>query len=419
MRPTHRRRIGLLALIAATGAAIGWGTARADDDAGTAKADVDRQVAAVRTDLDGSVQRLEAAETAYADANARMPEAQSALDQARVRLDAARARDTELRARLDRAVADEATARQQLADVGSAMDAMHDALGQVASHAYQNGALAQLSVIMHAETPGELLDRLEGYRALLRADESTLARLREIQSETDGRQKALARARDDVRAQQEAAAGQLSEVHTLEAQAEKASASVAALVEQRRAALATAQQEKAADQQRYEALQAEQRRLTELVNRLNAPSGDGASAGDGGGVSRGRTGALSYPIDAAVTSVYGMRFHPVLGYVKLHTGTDFGASEGTPAHTAREGTVIAAGYNPAYGNRVVVSHGRVNGIALTTTYNHLSRIDVHEGRRLRRGDTVGLVGTTGWSTGAHLHFEVLVDGEFADPQTWL
>lgn len=418
MRPTHRRRIGLLALIAATGAAIGWGTARADGDADTAKADVDRQVAAVRTDLDGSVQRLEAAETAYADANARMPEAQSALDQARVRLDVARARDTELRARLDRAVADEATARQQLADVGSAVDAMHDALGQAASHAYQNGALAQLSVIMHAETPGELLDRLEGYRSVLRADESTLARLREIQSETDGRRKALARARDDVRTQQEAAAAQLAEVRTLEAQAEKASASVAALVEQRRAALATAQQEKAADQQRYEALQAEQRRLTELVNRLNAPSGEAASAG-GGGDSRGRTGALSYPIDAAVTSVYGMRFHPILGYVKLHTGTDFGASEGTPAHTAREGTVIAAGYSPAYGNRVVVSHGRVNGIALTTTYNHLSRIDVREGQRLRRGDTVGLVGTTGWSTGAHLHFEVLVDGEFADPQTWL
>lgn len=407
-----------MALIAATGAAIGWGTARADDDADTAKADVDRQVASVRTDLDGSVQRLEAAETAYADANARMPEAQSALDQARVRLDAARARDTELRALLDRAVADEATARQQLADVGSAMDAMHEALGQVASHAYRNGALAQLSVIMHAETPGELVDRLESYRSLLRADESTLARLREIQTETDGRQKALARARDDVRARQEAAAAQLAEVRTLEAQAEKASASVVALVEQRRAALATAQQEKAADQQRYEALQVEQRRLTELVNRLNAPSGDGASAG-GGAASRGRTGALSYPIDAAVTSVYGMRFHPVLGYLKLHTGTDFGASEGAPAQTAREGTVIAAGYNPAYGNRVVVSHGRVNGVALTTTYNHLSRIDVREGQRLRRGDTVGLVGTTGWSTGAHLHFEVLVDGEFADPQTWL
>lgn len=413
MRPTHSRRLGLLALIAATAGAIGWGTAHADDDPREDKKRVDGEVHDVRVDLDGSASRLAAAETAYAEANTRMPAAQAALAEARRKLDAARVKDADTRRRLEIAVEDEAEAQAQLRDIESAMTEMRDALGQVARRAYQQGAMAQLSVIMQAETPAQLLGRLEGFRSVMRADEATLARLNQVHQETDGRQKELARARDRVQTERDAAAAQLAEVTALEKEAATANAAVERLVEQRRAAMATARAEKAADQQRYEALVVEQRRLTELVNRLNAPS---ASRGGSG---RGQGGALSYPIDGDVTSEFGMRFHPILEYVKLHTGTDFAAAEGTPVGAAREGTVIAAGYNPAYGYRVVVSHGQVGGVALTTTYNHLSRVDVAEGERVRRGGALGLVGNTGYSTGAHLHFEVLVDGDFADPATWL
>ncbi|MEU8134106.1 M23 family metallopeptidase [Streptodolium elevatio] len=419
MRPTHSRRLGLLALVAATAAAIGWGTAHADDDPRDDKKRVDAQVRDVRADLDGSASRLAAAETAYAEANTRMPAAQAALAEARRKLDAARVQDTDTRRRLEIAVEDEARAQAQLRDIESAMTEMREELGRVARRAYQQGSLTQLSVIMKAETPAQLIGRLEGFRSVLRADEETLDRLGQVHRETDGQQKELARARDRVRSEQEAAAAQLAKVTALEKEAVAANAAVERLVEQRRGALATAQAEKAADQQRYQALVVEQRRLTELVNRFNAPSPSRAATGGVGGVGRGQGGALSYPVDADVTSGFGMRFHPILEYVKLHSGTDFGAAEGTPVRAAREGTVIAAGYNPAYGYRVVVSHGRVGGVALTTTYNHLSRVDVAEGERLRRGGTVGLVGNTGYSTGAHLHFEVLVDGEFADPLTWL
>ncbi|MDI2131413.1 murein hydrolase activator EnvC family protein [Yinghuangia seranimata] len=415
MRATHRRRVGLLALIAATGAAIGWGTAHADDDPRTEKTKVEGQVRDVRADLDGAVRRLADAENAYADADARLPGAQAALATARDRLAAAQTKDADLRRRLDIAVGDEAAAQQQVRDLDGALAQARDALGTVARHAYEHGDLAALSVVMQAETPAQLLSRLEGYHSLMRADDAVLSRLRQIRQEADGRQKALAAARDQVRADREAAAAQLTEVQALETAARTASDEVERLVAQRRGALETARQEKSADQQRYESLLAEQRRLTELVNRLNAPSPGRRP----GAEARGQDGALSYPLDGPVTSPFGMRFHPVLEYVKLHTGTDFGAVEGTPVHAAREGTVISAGYNPAYGYRVVVSHGQVGGVALTTTYNHLSRIDVGEGRRVKRGGTVGLVGNTGYSTGAHLHFEVLVDGEFADPLTWL
>lgn len=413
MYPTHSRRFGFLALLAATAGAVCWGTAQADDDTQAEKKRVDSQVQDVRVQLDGAAARLAAAETAYAEANAGMPAAQAALADTRRNLDAARVRDADLRRRLEIAVEDEATAQQQLRDVEASMWSLRDSIGQVARRAYQQGSLAGLSVVVRSETPAQMMSRIEAFRTLMRADEAALARLKAVHSEADGRQKALAQARDQVRTEREAAAAHVAELTRLEAEAATAATAVEKLVEQRRAALATANEEKAADQQRYESLVTEQSRLTELVNRLNAPSArSGSRTAEPGG-------ALSYPVDADITSTFGSRFHPILEVVKLHTGTDFAAAAGTPVHAAREGTVIAADYNASYGNRVVISHGRVNGVALTTTYNHLSRIDVAPGRKLTRGQVVGLVGTTGYSTGPHLHFEVLADGKFTDPMTWL
>ena len=87
-------------------------------------------------------------------------------------------------------------------------------------------------------------------------------------------------------------------------------------------------------------------------------------------------------------------------------------------HAAANGSVISAGYGSSYGNRIVVDHGLVNGEGLATTYNHLSRIVKHGGR-VKRGQLIGYSGTTGTSTGCHLHFETLENGNFVDPRKWL
>ncbi|MCH8613546.1 M23 family metallopeptidase [Arsenicicoccus dermatophilus] len=113
-----------------------------------------------------------------------------------------------------------------------------------------------------------------------------------------------------------------------------------------------------------------------------------------------------------------MRFHPVLKYVKLHTGTDFGTGCGAPVYAAADGQIVSAGFNRAYGNRVVLDNGILRGRDLVTTYNHLTSITVHGGR-VRRGQLLGYSGTTGYSTGCHLHFETIVDGVFQNPMLWL
>ncbi len=111
------------------------------------------------------------------------------------------------------------------------------------------------------------------------------------------------------------------------------------------------------------------------------------------------------------------RFGQTGGYWSsgVHTGLDFAGSSGTPILAAASGTVVSTGYEGAYGNQIIIDHG--NGYQ--TTYNHLSGIGVSAGDKVSTGDGIGRLGSTGNSTGAHLHFEVTKDGKFVDPEGWL
>jgi murein DD-endopeptidase MepM/ murein hydrolase activator NlpD len=134
-----------------------------------------------------------------------------------------------------------------------------------------------------------------------------------------------------------------------------------------------------------------------------------ASTALGGG--GGPVGDLARPVGGPVTSAFGMRVHPVTGVRKLHDGVDLGAPCGTPVRAARAGTVRSAGHDGAYGIRVVVDHGR----GVETGYAHLTGASVSPGDRVTTSSTLGTVGSTGLSTGCHLHFMVVRGGVAVDP----
>lgn len=129
-----------------------------------------------------------------------------------------------------------------------------------------------------------------------------------------------------------------------------------------------------------------------------------------------RKALLRTPMDGArITSGFGMRHHPILGYSKMHKGIDFGASTGTPIYAAGDATVEMAGRFGAYGNYVRLKH---NG-TLKTAYAHLSRYgaNIRPGARVRQGQVIGYVGSTGRSTGPHLHYEILLNGAQVNPHS--
>ena len=128
-------------------------------------------------------------------------------------------------------------------------------------------------------------------------------------------------------------------------------------------------------------------------------------------------GAMAWPVPgySRITSPFGMRTHPITGVYKLHTGTDISAPIGANFIAANSGIVIKAGWNNAYGNMVIIDHGG----GVSTLYAHGSEILVQVGQTVQKGDPVLKVGSTGYSTGPHAHFEVRINGEYVNPMNFV
>jgi murein DD-endopeptidase MepM/ murein hydrolase activator NlpD len=190
---------------------------------------------------------------------------------------------------------------------------------------------------------------------------------------------------------------------------------VAALKRDQEATHAALQQRIAALQAEVDALAAEQARLENLIReRLAAAARARAARGRSPFLGR-RTGTgisaagFIWPVDGVITSGYGPRWG------RMHTGIDIAARGGTPIVAAKEGEVIYADWLGGYGQLVAVDHGD----SVVTLYAHQSRMAVSEGQEVTQGQVVGYVGTTGHSTGNHLHFEVRIDAEPRNPRPYL
>lgn len=150
------------------------------------------------------------------------------------------------------------------------------------------------------------------------------------------------------------------------------------------------------------ALEADAKKLEQEIIALQSKDGE-------------RPGALAWPVDGWMSSPFGYRIHPITGTKRLHTGIDIAAGSGTPIRAANRGTVIFAGWYGGYGNATIIDHGG----GLTTLYAHQSRLRVSTGSKVSLGDHIGDVGSTGFSTGAHLHFETRENGVPVDPMKYL
>ena len=148
------------------------------------------------------------------------------------------------------------------------------------------------------------------------------------------------------------------------------------------------------------------------IQMLKWTVGDNTQWFEASGVGESK-GALSRPVGGAITSGFGMRRHPILGYARMHSGLDFKASYGTPIYAVSDGTVVLAGRKGGYGNFVQINHGG----GLGSGYGHMSRFAVSHGSRVRRGQIIGYVGSTGLSTGPHLHYELYRGGRPVNPMS--
>ncbi|HBT20864.1 MAG TPA: peptidase M23 [Peptococcaceae bacterium] len=183
--------------------------------------------------------------------------------------------------------------------------------------------------------------------------------------------------------------------------------------------LADLRTEKATIEKALEELEQASNAIAAKIRAIQArrSSSPGGSSGSAPGAGGGFGGVLSWPVPgySGVTSDFGLRVHPILGTRKMHTGIDISAPMGAGVYSAGSGVVIYAGWFGAYGNTVVIDHGG----GISTLYGHLSSISVREGQSVGNQDRIGSVGSTGLSTGPHLHFEVRVNGDPVSPWGYL
>lgn len=331
--------------------------------------------------------------------------AQQTFAEASAAADDARANDVHARQQLEIAAQAVARTQREIDALVAQTEATRNTIGTIAREAYQGNNLAALGVVLGSETPDDLASRYMGMRTLLRTADGALSAMADTQAELSNAHARLEGQRSEREQLADQAGLSLAALETAEAAALAARQVVdntQTLVE---AALQSAADARLQDYQRYmELLQSS----TEVGELLAA-----ASYGPGYG-----SGTFIRPATGPTTSEYGPRMHPILGYVKMHTGLDFGRGDGR-IYAADAGTVVEARWNNAYGNMVIVDHGVVDGQRLTTMYAHQSDLMVVPGQRVEKGQYIGNIGSTGYSTGPHLHFEVRLDGQHTDPWPWI
>ncbi|WP_414541411.1 murein hydrolase activator EnvC family protein [Nostoc sp. CCY0012] len=255
------------------------------------------------------------------------------------------------------------------------------------------------AVLLQSQNISDFISRRRQLKLVYQADQKILAKLNEQANEIQQQKMAVEQQKNEIALIRQQLLAQKTDYQT---QAESQSELIERLNSDR-LALETAQNQLDRDSQNLEVL------IQQKVAAAQAKANSRTNI-----LIRG-TGILTYPSDARTSSAFGWRTHPILGYRRFHSGLDFAASHGSRIRAADSGTVIFAGWYGGYGRTVIIDHGK----GMTTLYAHASELFVNDGQTVERGQAIAAVGSTGLSTGPHLHFEVRRHGSPINPADFL
>jgi murein DD-endopeptidase MepM/ murein hydrolase activator NlpD len=414
------------------------------DELTTQRAKVKEQIAKTKSDLNESTKTLSAAVVAVDKAQNKLDAATARLTTTRQALRVAQTKDTQIAAKLQQARANLAVAVAAVVAGQARLEAQQAKAGQVVRDQYQKQTnLLPIALLVDPDSSEDLQTRLQWSTTLFDTAQAEIDRLTLLQRQLNAARARQAEQEAKFAAARSEAAANLKIKKGLEARAAAQEATVARLLGQRKTAEDAAATDVAKDKARYSELVKERASVERhIATRIAKAAAERKRAAERKAAQRSRSTAkhnhrsshprrsthhstmssaghgFSFPVAAHITSPFGMRFHPVLHYWKLHDGTDFGAGCGTPIRAPRAGRVAERYYNAGYGNRLMIDHGYLGGRYVTTGYNHAGRYIVRVGQRVQKGQVIGYVGSTGFSTGCHLHLMVWLNGRLRNPMTW-
>lgn len=259
---------------------------------------------------------------------------------------------------------------------------------------YEHGAVSYLDVLIESTSFTDFVERLRLLREIVAGD---IRLLDELKQE-----------RADYAAKKALYEQKQAEYSRLEADTKARKRALEDKVAQREQKLKVLASDQKELEESLDALEEVQKIISEAIRKLSNTSVDGM-------VSSRSEIHMQWPVKGRITSDFGNRYHPILHRWKLHTGIDIAAPSGTPIKAAERGVVMSAGYITGYGNTVIILHGA----GVSTLYGHQSKIAVKKGDIVTKATVIGYVGSTGYSTGPHLHFEVMINGTPDNPHNWL
>ena len=267
---------------------------------------------------------------------------------------------------------------------------------------YINGRLSYLDVVIGSKDFSDFANRLEILKRIIDADIKLIDEIKKERAEIAARKQALEQSRAKLVELEKAAVAKQAEIEQKK--------------KEREVVLQKAQNDRATAMQAVEELNASSAQITALLKAAAEAAAAAAAQQSAPSYSWVQgSGQLGWPVSGEITSPYGYRTHPIWGTTIYHSGIDIGVDEGTPVHAADGGTVVWSGWMGGYGYAVVIDHG--NG--MSTLYGHNSELAVSEGQDVSKGQVIAYAGSTGNSTGPHVHFEVRISGDPVDPMGYL
>lgn len=406
----RRWAVGVMAAMALVGSVLGAPVATAEDLT-SKKQRIDAKIDDAHDEVLAYNKKVAQATRQVLDARAQQPAAQQNYERAVGAQRQAKAASAKAAAQLEQATSDVLRTERGLAKVEQRLADLEASVGDFARRAYQMGPFAELEMLLEAKDPSEFTNRLAAIRTVSKANADALGKMDEDRADLAFAEIKLGALRDEATNKQLAAQARLREAKEAAEGAAAAKQVVDALVAQEQSALSAARENKASVKAQYERLAAEQTRIqAEIVAASRQLSKEtGVKTGLGG------TGKWLFPVaGASIGSDAGWRFHPILHYTRCHAGSDISAPSGTPIMAVDNGVVVSAGGNGGYGNYTVVAHGG----GVTSAYAHQSSMAVSAGESVKRGQVIGFVGSTGLSSGPHLHFEARIAGAPWNPRGW-
>jgi murein DD-endopeptidase MepM/ murein hydrolase activator NlpD len=321
------------------------------------------------------------------------------------------ARLADAQSRLSHAGQEISDTQSALAGVEADLVFARDAVRREAIAAYIGHPTADLgSSLSDPASTMSTLNRLSYLSSLADSERQAVERLTELEKRSVALERDLRRAESAARADRDGLQGQAVQLAAARQQQETLRQAAVAAGQQQAVLLAAIQAQKTTVEAQIAGLAAQSANITTELHALQA--GESVSQA----TMASAKGMFGIPIPGApITSGFGPRVDPVYGDVRVHTGIDFGAPTGTPIDASASGTVVVAGVINGYGNCTIIDDG--SGFA--TLYGHQSVLLVQTGQQIVQGQIIGLVGSTGFSTGPHLHFEIRVNGTPVDPMPFL